>query len=145
MRLDRLRSNPWLFLAGDALLGERCNPALMAAAACNEDKDGDLGDGGQDRKESALFNEILRGLVPEPDSGSEFRSGIATAPPATTYERIRIRLTVVRCLQRGGGEVGLTPIKEVFVCQVSCRLQWTVPQSLTFCLQRHRLRVEANN
>jgi hypothetical protein len=33
IRLDRLRSNPVVFLAGDALLGERCSPALIAAAA----------------------------------------------------------------------------------------------------------------
>lgn len=72
-----------MFRAGEALLGEWCSPALMVAAACSEDKDGDLGDGGLDRKDSALLSDIRRGLccIGEPgidggrDDGSEFRSG----------------------------------------------------------------------
>ena len=84
MRLDRLRSRPWLLRAGEAPLGDRCKPALMAAAACSDDKEGDLGDGGLLRKESAaLLSEILRGRCwrGEPgveggrEVGSEFRSG----------------------------------------------------------------------
>ena len=53
----------------------------MAAAACREESEGDLGEGGLGREESALID-ILRGLAcsGEPDTGdveggSEFRSG----------------------------------------------------------------------
>ena len=47
MRLDLLRSSAWLFLLGDALLGDRrCRPALIAAAACREDRLGERGEGG---------------------------------------------------------------------------------------------------
>ena len=63
MRLDRLRSTPGLFLAGERLLGDRCRPAFIAAAACKDDSEGDLGDGGLGRKESALLSEIRRGRV----------------------------------------------------------------------------------
>ncbi len=52
----------------------------MAAAACSEDREGDLGDGGLGREVSALLMEILRGRcgsgVPEVvEGGSELRSG----------------------------------------------------------------------
>lgn len=40
-RDERLRSK-----LGEALPGERCNPALMAAAAWRDDSEGDLGEGG---------------------------------------------------------------------------------------------------
>ena len=75
---DRLRSKP-VFLAGDALLEERWRPALIAAAACNDDRLGDLGEGGLGR--SALLIDILRGLdcnddaVGDDEEGSEFKSG----------------------------------------------------------------------
>ena len=77
IRLDRLRSNPWLFLAGDAPPGERCSPAFIAAAACREDKEGDLGDGGLGRKGSADDIEMRRGRLTfaEGEVGSELRSG----------------------------------------------------------------------
>lgn len=78
IRLDRLRSNPWLFLAGEAALplGERCSPALIAAAAWREDNEGDLGDGGLFRKESGMDIRLGRAAVAVGDAGSEFRSGI---------------------------------------------------------------------
>lgn len=80
MREDRRRSSPWLVLAGDAPLGERCRPALIVAAAWREDRDGDLGEGGLWRKVSALVMEILRGRAAacgelEVEGGSELRSG----------------------------------------------------------------------
>lgn len=84
IKLERLRSSPVLPLAGDALLGERCKPALIAAAACNDDTEGDLGDGGLGLKASMFVIEILRGLdvcKGEPEAevgcegGSELRSG----------------------------------------------------------------------
>jgi len=83
MRLDLLRSSPWLFRAGDALLGDRWRPALIVAAACSDERDGDLGDGGLGRKESALLREMRRGrccngeagIEGGRDVGSEFKSG----------------------------------------------------------------------
>lgn len=78
-----------MFLAGDALLGERCSPALIAAAACSEDSEGDLGEGGLARKASVLVIEIRRGRCwrGEPvvadegglEVGNEFRSGAIVA------------------------------------------------------------------
>ena len=88
IKLERLRSSPVLPLAGDALLGERCKPALIAAAACNDDTEGDLGDGGLGLKASVFVIEILRGLdvcKGEPEAevgcegGSELRSGDISA------------------------------------------------------------------
>ncbi len=79
MRLDRLRSRPWLLRAGDAPLGERCRPALIVAAACSEDKDGDLGEGGLLANTFALVTDILLGREDcgelEVEGGSIFRSG----------------------------------------------------------------------
>ena len=51
-----------MFLAGEAPLGDRCKPALIAAAACSEESEGERGDGGLFRKASAsLVILILRG------------------------------------------------------------------------------------
>lgn len=44
MRLERLRS--MLCLTGEPDSGERCRPALIVAAACKLDKEGERGDGG---------------------------------------------------------------------------------------------------
>ena len=44
MRLERLRS--MVPLTGEADSGERCKPALIVAAACSEDKEGERGEGG---------------------------------------------------------------------------------------------------
>ena len=92
IRLERLRSRPWLlFLAGDALLGERCSPAFIAAAACSEDNEGDLGDGGLGRKESGVEIDMRlgRAVGAGGDVGSEFRSGIADAKETT--EKVEAR------------------------------------------------------
>lgn len=82
IRLDRLRANPELLLAGDAPLGERCRPALMAAAAWRDEREGDLGEGGLGRELASLMEILLgRGCSgdagPEGgrEAGSEFRSG----------------------------------------------------------------------
>ena len=66
-----------LFLAGDPLVGDRCNPALIAAAAWRLDKDGERGDGGLGRDRSGAVMEILRGrgVGAEGEGGSVFRSG----------------------------------------------------------------------
>lgn len=45
IKLDRLRSRP-LFLAGEAELGDRWRPALIVAAACRDDSEGERGLGG---------------------------------------------------------------------------------------------------
>ena len=82
MRLDLLRSRPGP-RAGEALPGERCKPALISAAACSEDKDGDLGEDGAVRRGSAVLIEVRRGLCwfGDPgmdggrDDGRELRSG----------------------------------------------------------------------
>jgi hypothetical protein len=64
MRLERLRS--MLFLTGEAESGERCKLALIMAAACREDKEGERGDGGPDccvrRGSFVPAREIRRGL-----------------------------------------------------------------------------------
>ena len=44
MRLERLRS--MVPLTGEADSGARCKPALIVAAACSEDKEGERGEGG---------------------------------------------------------------------------------------------------
>ena len=44
MRLERLRS--MVPLTGEADSGARCRPALIVAAACREDKEGERGEGG---------------------------------------------------------------------------------------------------
>jgi hypothetical protein len=44
MRLERLRS--MVPLTGEADSGARCSPALIVAAACREDKEGERGEGG---------------------------------------------------------------------------------------------------
>lgn len=56
MSEDRRRS-----MLGDALLGERCKPELITAAACREDSEGDRGEGGLGRALSAVLIDILRG------------------------------------------------------------------------------------
>ena len=58
IRLDLRRSMLWM---GELLLGVRCRPRLIVAAACSEDRGGDLGEGGLLRKESALWREMRRG------------------------------------------------------------------------------------
>ena len=64
MRLDLLRSSPCILL-GELLLGERCRPRLMVAAACSDDKGGERGEGGPPfaaRNASALLlSEMRRG------------------------------------------------------------------------------------
>lgn len=62
MRLERLRS--MLFLTGEAESGDRCKPALIVAAACREDKEGERGEGGPGcvTMESVPAKEIRRGL-----------------------------------------------------------------------------------
>jgi hypothetical protein len=64
MRLERLRS--MLFLTGEAESGERCRLALIMAAACREDKEGERGDGGPDccvtRGSFVPARDIRRGL-----------------------------------------------------------------------------------
>ena len=44
IRLERLRS--MVPLTGEADSGARCKPALIVAAACSEDKEGERGEGG---------------------------------------------------------------------------------------------------
>jgi hypothetical protein len=55
-----------LFLTGEAESGERCKLALIMAAACREDKEGERGDGGPDccvtRGSFVPAREIRRGL-----------------------------------------------------------------------------------
>lgn len=89
MRLDRLRSSPWLFLAGEAPLplGERCSPAFIAAAACSDDKEGDLGEGGLFRKVSGIDIRLGRVGAADGDVGSEFRSGIIDAKETMKAQR----------------------------------------------------------
>lgn len=62
MRLDRLRSV--VFLTGEAESGARCKPALIVAAACREDKEGERGEGGPGcvTIASVPAREIRRGL-----------------------------------------------------------------------------------
>lgn len=68
---------------GEAREGDRCSPALIVAAACSEERDGDRGDGGLGRAASCVLMEILRGRAaigdPGPEGGLEvgrvFRSG----------------------------------------------------------------------
>lgn len=67
-KLDRRLS-----MAGEALLGDRCSPALMVAAACREDKGGLRGDGGAGQVASSAPMEILRGLNWDGEDGIDCR------------------------------------------------------------------------
>lgn len=82
IRLDLLLS---ILGIGELRLGERCRPLLIVAAACSEDKGGDLG--GLLSETPALLSEMRRGRgctgpgaagaveAAVGEAGSEFRSG----------------------------------------------------------------------
>ena len=119
MRLDRRRSSPVVFLAGLALLGERWSPALIAAAACRDAKDGDRGDGGLARGWSGEEMEMRRGRAAGADGegGKVFRSGAMAVCRAGQQTGSCWRWKVERCTSTTY-RMHKDAITPFFVCQV---------------------------